>query len=481
MTKEITAVEEVKRALKAPKAFFDWTKTFFKVYQWENKSKTIISTDDPKRLKTTCEIVKKRLTKKSKLDLFEAHTFVYVAASAKRVEIQSYRVVQRIKNGQESFETYIVNLERFEHDKHTKFHAYIGNDGEVVAGTGLRSTSMSGGVYGNTYCYNISDKEVLKRFRALKYIDLDNLLTGNVDIIYQLPYLYKYRDRIEYAQKIGATKIAEAIVDLGMSGYYGYYYSKKVHMGRLTMNFLKRNKAVLRQHNLSFKQLEFYNLSLEKYGFVKMDILPILESYSSDLIKSFVELENAKPDGIGIEKFQNYLIKQKDNIISYQSPIRVYNDYIRMLVQLEVPLTSKSILLPKNLHEAHDKASKEIKFIKNEAKQEQYAERLKNLLKLETSVGDYQFVVPKKLHEIATEGTVLHHCVGSYTDRVAEGKTVIIFVRAKEKPQEPLYTMEINHGSIIQLRGKRNCKPSDDADEAAQKFLAYAKKEKVSF
>lgn len=76
MTKEITAVEEVKRALKAPKAFFDWTKTFFKVYQWENKSKTIISTDDPKRLKTTCEIDKKRLTKKSKLDLFDAKVFV---------------------------------------------------------------------------------------------------------------------------------------------------------------------------------------------------------------------------------------------------------------------------------------------------------------------------------------------------------------------------------------------------------------------
>ena len=45
------------------------------------------------------------------------------------------------------------------------------------------------------------------------------------------------------------------------------------------------------------------------------------------------------------------------------------------------------------------------------------------------------------------EGRALHHCVGRndyYMKRMAAGRTWILFLREKERPEEPYYTIEID-------------------------------------
>ena len=59
--------------------------------------------------------------------------------------------------------------------------------------------------------------------------------------------------------------------------------------------------------------------------------------------------------------------------------------------------------------------------------------------------------------EIKNEGAALHHCVGTYVDRVAKGQTHIFFVRRVEEPDTPYFTMEYNNGRVIQCRGNHNC------------------------
>ena len=59
--------------------------------------------------------------------------------------------------------------------------------------------------------------------------------------------------------------------------------------------------------------------------------------------------------------------------------------------------------------------------------------------------------------EIKNEGAALHHCVGTYVDRVAKGQTHIFFVRRVEEPDTPYFTMEYNKGRVIQCRGSHNC------------------------
>ena len=50
----------------------------------------------------------------------------------------------------------------------------------------------------------------------------------------------------------------------------------------------------------------------------------------------------------------------------------------------------------------------------------------------------------------------MHHCVATYIDRVAKGETCILFIREKERKEEPFYTMEVRNGEVIQCRAKYN-------------------------
>lgn len=47
-------------------------------------------------------------------------------------------------------------------------------------------------------------------------------------------------------------------------------------------------------------------------------------------------------------------------------------------------------------------------------------------------------------------------CVGTYVQRVAEGKTKIFFVRKADAPDVPYFTMEYQ-GKVVQCRGDHNC------------------------
>ena len=88
-------------------------------------------------------------------------------------------------------------------------------------------------------------------------------------------------------------------------------------------------------------------------------------------------------------------------------------------------------------------------------------------------------VVPKDADEIKAEGAALHHCVGTYVERVAKGETNIFFVRKEEEPDVPFFTMEYKNGQVVQCRGSHNCgMPSNVksfVNEFQKKMNAYEK------
>lgn len=60
------------------------------------------------------------------------------------------------------------------------------------------------------------------------------------------------------------------------------------------------------------------------------------------------------------------------------------------------------------------------------------------------SYGNYTVVLPKNMQDLVTEGNEMHHCVGSYGNRVADGETLIVFVRHKDTPDKCYITAQIN-------------------------------------
>ena len=70
--------------------------------------------------------------------------------------------------------------------------------------------------------------------------------------------------------------------------------------------------------------------------------------------------------------------------------------------------------------------------------------------------------------DLINEGFELHHCVSTYIDEYASGKTTIIFIRNQEEIDRPLYTMEFRNKEIVQIRAKYNQEPPEGVFEAAE-------------
>lgn len=149
---------------------------------------------------------------------------------------------------------------------------------------------------------------------------------------------------------------------------------------------------------------------------------------------------------------------------------RDWQDYIRWAADLGYDLNDKYYLLPPDIEKAHDKMLAEYQKKRDEIekKKKEAEERLFNeMMKQAESEGKeneifgmhskkYMVVLPKTADDLKREGSHNHNCVGTYVGRVAEGKTMILFIRRVESPDEPFYTMEYHDGKTIQCRGMRN-------------------------
>lgn len=127
------------------------------------------------------------------------------------------------------------------------------------------------------------------------------------------------------------------------------------------------------------------------------------------------------------------------------------------------------------LHRYHNMLI-EINITDKEARNKEEQERLNKLAaklydqrkeKFEYADGNFSIVVPEEMNKITKEGVYLHHCVGGYISRVAEGRTNILFLRKNENIDIPFFTIEVNnHNEIIQIHGLYNRWLGNEPDAA---------------
>ena len=72
--------------------------------------------------------------------------------------------------------------------------------------------------------------------------------------------------------------------------------------------------------------------------------------------------------------------------------------------------------------------------------------------------------------DISKEGQSLHHCVGTYIDRVCNGETAILFIRSNDDLGKSFYTMEVKNNKLIQCRGMNNCDMTDEVKSFVSSF-----------
>lgn len=136
---------------------------------------------------------------------------------------------------------------------------------------------------------------------------------------------------------------------------------------------------------------------------------------------------------------------------------------------------------PADLVRAHDEIQERVK--------EKESEELRAKFKARYAELERFSMVDEKLgllirpcetqKEMIEEGAFLHHCVGSYANKHANGNTAIFFIRRIEKPLEPYYTLELLSGMVHQNEGMKHAGRTDAVREFEQKWLKYIKKIKA--
>ncbi len=174
------------------------------------------------------------------------------------------------------------------------------------------------------------------------------------------------------------------------------------------------------------------------------------------------------------ESFFRYFEEQKKKGSSLRSFCQDYLDHMRIVKALGLDINNTMYSKPKDFSALHNALSTELSAIRNKEKYEKVKKTLRSEKSFAFSHGAFCLIVPKTANEIVMEGKNQEHCVGTYLDRVADKKSVIVFIRRAEELDKAFYTMEINPETmkVVQCRGRKN---SDMTPEVRSFVELYTK------
>lgn len=148
----------------------------------------------------------------------------------------------------------------------------------------------------------------------------------------------------------------------------------------------------------------------------------------------------------------------------------IFRDYLLDCVTLGLDLHDRAVLLPKDLDAAHRRTIAQVNHGANEAKRTEFHKRAEKLERWRYEAGGLLIRPAADADELIADGASLHHCVGGYADRMADGETAIFFIRRADEPDEPYYTLELRNQSVVQCRTLYNA--GYEGNQAVYDFVA---------
>ncbi len=159
--------------------------------------------------------------------------------------------------------------------------------------------------------------------------------------------------------------------------------------------------------------------------------------------------------------------------------VQSWDDYLDMQQQVYGKIQKKY-----SEYLASDEAALSYKVAKlQEAQQIRNFSDVYNRLKLyEGRVGKYLIMAPRTPKDMIEEGQMQSNCVASYIDRVADGHTMIFFMRLRKDPERSLVTIEVRDGHLVQVKARFNKRPTDEQNEAVETWFrnSFRKPKQVS-
>lgn len=202
-----------------------------------------------------------------------------------------------------------------------------------------------------------------------------------------------------------------------------------------------------------------------------------------DLLTLIVQTGASKSQLKEIEDMKLSVIHTLRYILRAECNVGEWLHYVSLLKKLNYKLDN-SYLYPKDFRKMDNSISDEydeVFYAKEDAKRDAKIRKISKALQENKEIREFfkgsnglQIFVPETSSEFRRESRYLHNCIKTYPDRVADGRTLLFFIRRIENPTEPYVAMEYKNGRIIQCRFDHN---RDVTDEKIINFAeALAKK-----
>ena len=176
------------------------------------------------------------------------------------------------------------------------------------------------------------------------------------------------------------------------------------------------------------------------------------------------------PEIVGTKLDRQRVLDYVDsNNINYWS----YNDYLKCLKRLKYDLSDTKNIYPKDFERMHEARTAEFAAEEARIDRQKRKKLYQDFRKAAISAKDYEvsgeeyvIVAPFDVQDLVSEGKALSHCVGrmGYDKKMADGISLIMFVRRKEAPDVPFVTIEyrIDRKALAQCYGDHDSRPADD-------------------
>lgn len=147
-------------------------------------------------------------------------------------------------------------------------------------------------------------------------------------------------------------------------------------------------------------------------------------------------------------------------------------DYWKDALAAGFDLHNATVAFPRDLYEAQARATSAVEYAKNEGLRQKFEALTESLAALTWHWRGLFIRAAADPGELVQEGKALSHCVGGYSEAHAKGRC-IFFIRHEDSPAESYFTLQldINTGTVIQNRGRRNCERTEEVRQFEDVWL----------
>jgi len=152
--------------------------------------------------------------------------------------------------------------------------------------------------------------------------------------------------------------------------------------------------------------------------------------------------------GYNLKHLLNYITKQSliYNRLRFPAGIMTtLRDYVSMGRDMNAPYER----YPQYLQKAHFIFARNYSVAEDKELRKRFEKVVKGYSNLEIMGSEYSLIVPKNIDDLIKEGNTLHHCITSYGRKIANGESIILFLRKTDNLDEPFVTVEINDKNRI--------------------------------